>query len=375
MGILYNALNTLIGETVGLGFDQLDNWFDRMAAEGKAEEAAAALDQATADQQEYLRQTLSGQRGVLPKTNPNVLQNPYTGQVFTYQQNQMIQNNPDVIAAEQARKQQEEITKARAGAFEGLARQRDVGTETIGPGIMGKMDFTAPQLQESHATGLGMGTTAQYKAAEPFKEKAMSRSIQLKQTPTYAQAIGGGNGGGTRNAISPSFQGTVVNNLMKRYPAMFRQQAVDETGKPAINMSTYLPVYEPNAAALQVAQEIADEYARTKKPNYMKIETQAVQRFKKGQGDEMSQMPPKPTALQNLPRPQPKSEPKTTPLPRAIDNLPKAQPTQPATPSQPTVTAIQMTQAIARMKAAGEPPAKIKQMIESRGFNPKNFGF
>ena len=357
---------------LSLGFGQLDQFITRKIQEGNTEEAFRALDEWEAT----LGQQMTQGGGVLP-TGPRDLV-PSNDQMAKIQQsdlasrmafqsyNQALQNDPYYVAQEQARKQQEAITNARAGAFEGLARQRDVGTETIGPGIMGSMDFTAPQLQESHATGLGMGTAAQEAAREPYRNLAMQRSIQLKQTPTYAQVRGGGSGdgGSVVNTIGPSFQNTVVNNLMKRYPALFRQQAKDERGQPAINLSTGLDVYEPSPAALQVAQEIADEYARTKKPNYMKIETQAVQRFKKAQGDEASQMPPKPTALQNLPRPEPKSEPKTTPLPTALPNISSTQ------KSRPTMQAL-----IEKAKGTGWTDVQIRNAIKEEGYDPKEFGY
>lgn len=414
MGILTTLINNLAGGAIDLGFRQLDNYITRSIEEGRDEDAWAAAQKAD----DWLKQQLTGanqKAGILPINNdPNMqMQIPqsaglsqtptgpmnlmppaelmkdinksnYASQYLYPRVQQYIQNDPYFVAQEQARKQQEAITNARSRAFGGLATQRDIGTETIGPGIMGKMDFSAPQLQESHATGQGLSTTATETAKEPFRKAALQRSIQLKQTPgARAMGTGGGDGTGTYNTVNPDFKGKVVRSLVDRY-SQFRKQVMSATGIPMKDKNGK-PIYEPAPETYAVADIAAEMWAGTKKPNYNKIETMAVQEYKKQRREQSAGKAPSlekaaggilrsPTAMQNLPKPTP-GEAKETPLPTALPNIAPA-PSAPASPApSTTVTAQQMINAISKAKAAGESGAFIRDMIKAKGFKPEDFGY
>ena len=406
MGILTSALNEIIQQGINFGFRQIDDVFTTLKQQGRDAEAMQYL---MSQDEPFTSKMLNPQQnigmtqmpgGVLPTGTdlgnynlPEVTQShpmsiwstdaaksfskasPWIQQLATQRGIQDITHDPRYAAQELAQKQQEAIISASQSAAGTLGGKGNIGNYDIGPYIMGTQQYSPQNIWGNAAQGAATVEAAKFPEWQKRHDISVADQIRVKQTPG-ARAMGSGDGGGSAaNTIGPSFQNTVVNNLMKRYPALFRQQAKDERGQPAVNLSTGLDVYEPSPAALQVAQEIADEYARTKTPNYMKIETQAVQRFKKAQTDETSQMPPKPTALQNLPRPQPTTEPKTTPLPTALGNLPKPQPTQSPQPTPPTVTAAQMINAISAAKAEGKSSAFIRKMIQSRGFDPENFGY
>lgn len=375
MGILTNAINQLTTGVIGLGFNQLDAWFDRMAAQGQAEEAAAALDQATADQQEYLRQSLSGQSGgILPTTNPDVLKNPYTGQVYTYLQNQMIQNNPDVMAAEQGQKEREAVMKARSQAFGGLARQRDIGTADIGPGILGQRDFTSEQLQQAQARGRGLSVTEQEKAKEPGRKARFQERLTLKQTPG-ARAIGSGGGGGAKDGGGGPLSSVTtaeIGRMEKAYLRNSEYQDVGMDGKPALNERGQNALNK--AADILAGQKKKNPLRAIKEGRDAEMKEFQAQREKtstpQGRLDVLRGRATTPEAQQRLQEVEQQLKEGQQSTPTATQQTPQEKATQ-ATQGPDAATA----QKINTLKSRGVSPEKIKQALEAEGLNPADYGY
>lgn len=382
MGILTNALNQLVRGTIGLGIGQLDNWFDRMAAQGQAKEAAAALDQATADQQEYLRQSLSGQGGgILPTTNPDVLKNPYTGQVYTYLQNQMIQNNPDVMAAEQAQKAQEErrgLVKSMIG--EGY-KQNQMGFQEGLGAFDNPAGYDLSRQERISRSAERTGALEEAKGPEWDRRQAQKTAdaITKKQTPTWKQLQGGGGGakdggGGPVSSVTTA----EIGRMEKAYLRNSEYQDVGMDGKPSLN--------ERGQNALNKA---ADILAGQKKKNPLRAikegrdaemkEFQAQQEktsTPQGRLDVLRGRATTPEAQQRLQEVEQQlkegqqSTPAATPPPTAGQQTPQQKVQETQRPSREYVQ-----EGIKRAVGNGETPEQIRQRISQAGYEPKEFGY
>lgn len=287
MGILGTAINQLTGQLFNFGFDQLDDFVTRKIQEGRDEEAFAALDQWEEDalRNIQLSQTnqpflfggqqvdpatvqgqgiLQGQFGI-PQVPSAIAKSPLAGQAFTQILPKVLANDPFFAEQERQRAIQEAITGARQTAFGGLARQRDIGTGAIGPGIRGEIDFTAPQLQESQARGAGLKTAFQETAKEPSRQRRFQERMQLKQTPG-ARARGGG---GSKDDSTTIFS-SVTDSDISRITSMLK---------------TSPEYYDVNAKqlterGLNVLNNVGEIIPGQKKKNLIKARQEAVKREK-----------------------------------------------------------------------------------------------
>lgn len=406
MGILTNAINQLVQGTIGLGIGQLDNYFTGLVESGQQERAAQEafkLDQELAQRGLMQDSLLAGQfnvpgmdlaggaaidpnsaqgRGVLsslatlPPIDPVVNKSPVHSQLVFQRGNQFIQNNPLVQQREQAQKEQEAITKARSQAFGGLARQRDIGTADIGPGILGQRDFTSEQLQQAQARGRGLSVTEQEKAKEPGRKARFAERLQLKQTPG-ARAMGSGGGGEAKDGGGgpvSSVTTAEIGRMEKTYLRNSEYQDIGIDGKPMLN--------ERGQNALNKA---ADILAGQKKKNPLRAikegrdaemkEFQAQQEktsTPEGRLDVLRGRATTPEAQQRLQEVEQQLEEgqQAAPAPTATQQTPQERATQ-ATQGPDAATA----QKINTLKSRGVSPEKIKQALEAEGLNPADYGY
>jgi hypothetical protein len=204
-------------------------------------------------------------------------------------------------------------------------------------------------------------TTAQYKAAEPFKEKALQRQMRLKQTPG-ARAIGSGVGDGVTNTISPGTFNTLQKQVL-RYP-QYRTQ----TGYNAMSGQ---PTYELNDRGRRVAEIIEQQYSTTKKPNYGEIERRAIAQEAKEHGS-LSEME---RARRTGSTAEQFKAFESTQSPAAPSPTPA-----PTSAPQQQVEAVQgqkdpaIEQKISKALQMGRTPEQIKDALKADGINPAMYG-
>jgi len=385
LGILTNAINQLVGEVIGLGVDQLDAYFTGLIETGQQEKAAqeaARLDQELAQRGLMQDQLMSGQfnipgmdlggapamdpnsmqgKGVLsslstlPYIDPVINRSPVHSQLAVQRGTQFIQNNPLVLQREAAQKAAEErmgLVKTMTGD---MFKQGDVGFQEGLGAFDNPRGFDLSRQDRIARKGeLEAGkTTARQMAQEPFRDRSLQRSLQLKQTPG-ARATGGGGGpeGGPVNTLSPSTSSSIEKRFMKygRYRT--------ETGQNAMGN----PIYELNPRGQRV-REIAEEmYAGTKKPNWGAIERKAMAQEQKefsamGKMGQAEAQHPGNTAAK---------------FGAYADSQPKSTP--PAPPAKTPASQATTQQKIETLRSRGIPAETIREALKADGINPAEYG-
>lgn len=292
MGILTNALNQLVQGTIGLGIGQLDDYFTRLVESGQQEQAAQEafkLDQELAQRGFMQDSLLSGQfnmpgmdlggasaidpnsaqgKGVLsslatlPYIDPVINKSPTHSQLAVQRGTQFIQNNPLVQQRELAQKAQEErmgLVKSLVG--EGY-KQNQMGFQEGLGAFDNPAGYDLPREERnrrSQERQFGQ-TTAQYQAAEPYKEMANQRT---RENAVFRKSLkgsgGGGSGGGEADAIVSSATEGEINKIQRQlmqYPE-YVEMGLD--GKPTLN-----------ALGQNAAYKAAEILQTQKKKNYLK---------------------------------------------------------------------------------------------------------
>lgn len=394
IGILTNAIDQLIGGVLGIGVNQLDNYFTRLVESGQQEKAAqeaVRIDQDLAQRGLMQDRLMSGNfnmpgmdlggapaidpnsmqgKGILsslstmPYIDPVINKSPTHSQLAVQRGTQFIQNNPLVQQRETAQKATEQRMGLTGNMIGDAFKQNEVGFQEGLGAFDNPAGFNLTREDRnlrSQERQFGQ-TTAQYKAAEPFKEKSMQRSIQLKQTPG-ARAMGAGDSeGGAANTISPGTFNTLQKQVL-RYP-QYRTQ----TGYNAMSGQ---PTYELNDRGRRVSEIIEQQYTITKKPNYGEIERRAIAQEAKEYGS-LSEMERArrsgSTAEQFKAFANPQSPGAATPPPT------------PTSAPQQQVEAVQgqkdpaIEQKISKALQMGRTPEQIKDALKADGINPAMYG-
>lgn len=372
MGILTTAIGQLTNELLSFGFGQLDDFVTRKIQEGRDEEAFAAAD---AWEKQAL-QGIQGGSGILggggdfqmPALPPEIGQSPEASKYLFPRYQQIIKQDPDIVGMQRERFLDEKGIGARSTAFGKLAGQRDIGTEAIVPGVRGDIDFSAGQLQESHAQGSGLTTKAQESAKEPFRDIAMQREIRKKQTPSYKQLQGGGGGGDGSFNVPGEFLNRAEKEILRdksgvyvtapESKSMFTPD--DYRKNPALLLVDRESKEKPaltdrGLRVMQIAEEIA---AKSKNRQPLSIINEAKAREKK-EFKEQS----KSSALQGAQRPGIQINP--NPTPAAPERAKEVQTGRdPATENKIRV-----------LRQKGITPEQIKQALKEEGKNPADYGY
>lgn len=290
MGILTNALNQLVSGVIGVGVDQLDNYFTGLIESGRQAEAAEAamkLDQELAQRGLMQDQLMSGQfntpgmdlaggaamdpnsaqgKGILsslatlPYIDPSINQSPTHSQLAVQRGTQFIQQNPLVQQRELAQKAQEErmgLVKSLVG--EGY-KQNQMGFQEGLGAFDNPAGYDLPREERnrrSQERQFGQ-TTAQYQAAEPYKEKANQRT---RENAVFRKSLKGGGGGGDSGGsdiVSSATEGEInkIQRQLMQYPE-YVETGLD--GKPTLN-----------ALGQNAAYKAAEILQTQKKKNYLK---------------------------------------------------------------------------------------------------------
>lgn len=227
MGILISALSQLTNSLIDAGINQLDNYVTREFQEGRDENAFRAIDAwenqvaqnyglankvaagtynmpgmdlaggagqgilPTGVDEQSLMQSFSN----VPPVPPEIAKSNAAFQIFNQRYSDVLENNPANIQREIQRKAQENrlgLVKEMAGT--GFQQNQMGWGETLGA-YDNPNAYNLPREERLNRLGQREGalTTGRMAAQEPFKEIAMQRSMQLKQTPG-AKAIGTGAG-------------------------------------------------------------------------------------------------------------------------------------------------------------------------------------
>lgn len=452
MGILTSLITNLGNELVDMGIDQLDAFITNEIKEGRTENALDKLDEwenqviqnynianrVGAGTYNLPGMDLAGGQGggVLPVNYPGqeqdlmqyfsqvpqlpseVFNAPEISNVVSSRYADVIANNPYNIQ----RQMQAEAQKARTGLVKEMVgesyKQNQMGFQE-GLGAFDRPTaYDLPREERNRRIGDTQysRTTGQYEAAEPFKENAYNRSVQLRQTPTYAQLNKGtGPEGGPVSSVTTTdlnkFENILGQKSIYAYTdKLSNKKILNQRGNDVLNRAAdilsmqkkknplsaikqamdsekavfnALPVERRmeimGRPPLKINQQLIPQPDRLPKAEKERRQREAVMPMPEGAVGYLRSISPTqgtaPTALQNLPKAQPTQAPTPTPLPRAIDNLPRPQPTQPPQPSAQTqgqgLTQAQINQIDAQVRNA-DPITREQwlQKLKDRGIDP-----
>lgn len=408
MGILTNALNELVRGAIGIGVDQLDNYFTGLIESGRQKEAAETafnLDQELAQRGLMQDQLVSGQfnmpgmdlaggaamdpnstqgRGVLgslaaiPYVDPIVNESPVHQQFVTQRGIQHIQQNPLVQQREMAKKAQEErmgLVKSMIG--EGFTQNQMGFQEGLGAfdNPAGYDLSREERNRRSQERQFGQ-TTAGEKAKEPFRDIAMKREIQKKQAPSYKQLQGGG-GTVTPSPSAPissvtsaeigRMQGMLLNNSEYQEMGLDGKPSLNDRGRNALNKAAEALSMQKKKNPLRAIKEGRDAEVKEFQAQREKTSTP------EGRLDVLRNRATTPEAqerIREIEQQMRQGGVQPTPTPTAGQQTPQEAATQ-ATQGQDAAT----MQKINTLKSRGVPPERIKEALEAEGLNPADYGY
>lgn len=431
MGILTNALNDLVSGVIGIGVDQLDNYFTGLIESGRQAEAAEAamkLDQELAQRGLMQDQLMSGQfntpgmdlaggtamdpnsaqgKGILsslatlPYIDPSINQSPTHSQLAVQRGTQFIQQNPLVQQRELAQKAQEErmgLVKSLVG--EGY-KQNQMGFQEGLGAFDNPAGYDLSRQERISRSAEKTGALEKAKGPEWDRRQAQKTAdaIRKKQTPTWKQLRGGGGGGGDKQSTGPVSSVTTaeIGRMEKAYlrNSEYAEEGIDgkpmlnQRGQNALNKAAEALAGQKKKNPLRAIKEGRDAEVKEFQAQQEKTSTpegrldvlrgrattpEAQQRLQEVEQQlrEGQQATPAPTAGQQTP--QDAARQQVAPQPTARPQPTTTPPTRGATQSQrPSREYVQ--EGIKRAKGNGETPEQIRQRISQAGYEPKEFGY